>query len=257
MDQEEIAHAALLLCRTRYGVALTGAGISTPSGIPDFRGTTGLWSYPHVEEIATLQTFRTDPQRFYRWFHTLLDQLARAQPNPAHLALAALERDGLLRAVLTQNVDGLHQRAGSREVYELHGHPRTATCLGCGRQIPSAPLLTSPRRKNVPHCTCGAPFKIDVVLFDELLPMGILRLAQHEIAQCDTLLVIGTTLEVAPVCDMPLAALRHNAHLIIINQSETFLDAHADVVIREDVVLALPAIADCLSTLMREKALGA
>ena len=169
-----------------------------------------------------------------------------ALPNPAHLALAQLERGGRLKAVITQNIDGLHQRAGSREVYELHGHMRSATCLDCERQVPAAPLIERVRRGKIPRCACGGLFKPDVVLFDELLPRGLFWLAQRAIETCDAVLVAGTALEVAPVCEMPLAALRRGARLIIVNQSETYLDERADVVLHEDVAEALPAIVEQL-----------
>jgi NAD-dependent deacetylase len=244
MDLEEIARAAEIVRGARRVVALTGAGISVPSGIPDFRSDGGLWDHDDPMEVASLHAFQANPQRFYDWFRPLLERLLAAQPNPAHLALAALERASALTALITQNIDGLHQRAGSRGVYELHGHLRSATCLGCERQVPTAPLLERVRRGEIPRCDCGSLFKPDVVLFDELLPRGLFRLAQHAVETCDALIVAGTSLEVAPVGDMPLAALRHGARLVIVNQGATYLDERADVVLHEDVAEALPAIVD-------------
>ena len=244
MDQQGIARAAEVVRGGRNIVALTGAGISVPSGIPDFRSDEGLWQREDPMEIASLRGFYANPQRFYDWFRPLLDRLLAAQPNPAHLALAALERAGALKAVITQNIDGLHKRAGSHAVYELHGHLRSATCLDCDRQVPAAPLIERIRGGEIPYCGCGGLFKPDVVFFDELLPRGLLWLAQHAIETCDVLIVAGTALEVAPVCEMPLDALRRGARLIIVNQSATYLDERADVVLCEDVAVALPAIVE-------------
>ena len=245
MDCHATARATEILREARRIVALTGAGISRPSGIPDFRSAGGLWTHDDPMAVASLAGFRADPRRFYSWVQPLLDTIEVALPNRAHLALAQLERAGRLTAVITQNIDGLHQRAGSHAVYELHGHMRSATCLDCEHQVPAQPLIALVRQGTVPRCVCGGLFKPDVVLFDELLPRGLFWLAQRAIEQCDVVLVAGTALEVAPVCELPLAALRRGARLIIVNQSETYLDARADVVLHEDVAEALPAISNC------------
>jgi NAD-dependent deacetylase len=243
----EIERAAEILCRSERVVALTGAGISRPSGIPDFRSEGGLWSLDDPLAVASLRGFVADPRRFYAWFRPLLDTIAAAQPNPAHRALARLEALGRLKAIVTQNIDGLHQLAGAREVYELHGHMRDATCVGCGKQAPAWPLLERARRGQLPRCSCGGVFKPDVVLFDEMLPRGLYWMALRALETCDALIVAGTALEVAPVCELPLAALDRGARLIIVNQGDTYLDARADVVLREDVAEALPAIVELSS----------
>jgi len=245
MDRHAIACAAEILRGSRRIVALTGAGISRPSGIPDFRSADGLWARDDPFEVASLAGFRADPRRFYRWVQPLIDTIELALPNPAHFALAQIEHAGRLTALITQNIDGLHQRAGSRVVYELHGNMRSATCLECDHQVPGPSLIEPVRQGQIPRCACGGLFKPDVVLFDELLPRGLFWLSQRAIEQCDLMLVAGTALEVAPVCEMPLAALRRGARLIIVNQSETYLDDRADVVLHEDVAEALPAIVDC------------
>lgn len=245
MDRHAIERAAELLYEARHVVALTGAGISRPSGIPDFRSEDGLWARDDPMVVASLAGFRVDPQRFYTWVRPLIDTIELALPNPAHLALAQLEREGRLTAVITQNIDGLHQRAGSHKVYELHGNVRSATCLECGHQVPGWSLMAQVRHGKIPRCACGGLFKPDVVLFDELLPRGLFWLAQRAIEQCDVVLVAGTALEVAPVCELPLVGLRRGARLIIVNQSATYLDDRADVVLHEDVAEALPAILDC------------
>src|SRR5689334_20979936 len=141
MDRHAIARAAEILHEARRIVALTGAGISRPSGIPDFRSADGMWARDDPIAVASLAGFRANPRRFYRWVQPLIDTIEIALPNPAHLALVQLEREGRLKAVITQNIDGLHQRAGSREVYELHGNIRSATCLDCGHQVPGWSLV--------------------------------------------------------------------------------------------------------------------
>jgi NAD-dependent deacetylase len=244
MNHQAIARAAEILHGAQRIVALTGAGISRPSGIPDFRSAGGLWTRDDPLAVASLAGFEANPRRFYDWVQPLIYTIGAAQPNPAHAALAQLERDDQLTAVITQNIDGLHQRAGSRQVYELHGHIRSATCLSCDCQAPAQPLLEQVRRGKIPRCECGGLFKPDVVLFDEALPRGLFWLAQRAIEACDALIIAGTALEVAPVCELPLAALRHGARLIIVNQSETYLDDRADVVLHENVAEALPAIVD-------------
>jgi NAD-dependent deacetylase len=246
MNMQAIERAANVLRSSRRAVALTGAGISRPSGIPDFRSAGGLWTLDDPMAVASLCGFRADPHRFYNWFRPLLETIAGARPNPAHQALAALERSGKLSAVITQNIDGLHQQAGSRAVYELHGHMRSATCVDCDRQAPAQPLLERARRGALPSCECGGIFKPDVILFDELLPRGLYWLALHALENCDALIVAGTALEVAPVCEMPLIACERGARLIIVNQGETYLDDRADVVLHEDVAEALPAIVEML-----------
>jgi NAD-dependent deacetylase len=237
-----IERAAEILRASRRVVALTGAGISRPSGIPDFRGAAGLWSSHEPAEVASLASFQRDPQRFFDWFRPLLETIDAAGPNPAHCALAALEQAGRLSAVITQNIDSLHRRAGSREVFELHGHLRSATCIACEHQVPAAPVLRAIRRRRLPLCQCGGLLKPDVVLFDELLPRGIYWLARRAAETCDALIVAGTSLEVYPAAELPAVARRHGARVIIVNQSATDFDPYADAVVRADLASALPAL---------------
>ncbi len=237
-----LERAIQLAAEAQRVVVLTGAGFSRPSGIPDFRSPDGLWARSDPSEVASLQAFRRDPDGFYRWLNDLIDPIMTARPNAAHVAIAEFEAAGRVTGVITQNIDGLHQRAGSRRVYELHGHLRSATCFACERQAPGENLLPVIRQGRAPRCSCGGVFKPDVVLFDEGLPRGLLWLAHALLEQCDLLLVAGTSLEVAPVCDLPLIAARRGARLIIVNLEETYLDPQADVVIREDVATAIPAL---------------
>lgn len=246
MNSESIERAATLLRSARHAVALTGAGISTPSGIPDFRSpASGLWQQADPMVGASIYGFRRSPQAFYDWLRPLVRQVLEARPNLAHVALARLEHDGRLRAVITQNIDGLHQRAGSRRVLELHGHTRTATCLRCGRKVPAEPLiaevLASPA---VPRCReCGGALKPDVVLFGEMLPLDVLEEAEREARACDVMLVAGSSLTVAPASLLPEMAREHGARLVIVNREPTGLDRSAEVVLHADVAEALPAIA--------------
>lgn len=240
--EQEIEQAARLVGEARRIVALTGAGISVPSGIPDFRGSSGLWAGQDPLEVASMHAFAAHPERFFRWIRPLLDQVLAAEPNLAHRALAALERQNRLRAVITQNIDGLHQRAGSREVFELHGHLRSATCVSCGLQAPAEPLLPRVRRGEVPCCQCGGVYKPDIILFGDQLPLNLYWLAVEELKRCDLLIVVGTSLEVAPVSEMPQMALDHGAKLIIVNTSATHIDLHASVVLQGNAAEILPRI---------------
>lgn len=246
MESNTAAHrrARTLLRHSRRAVALTGAGHSTPSGIPDFRSPgTGLWSRIDPMEVASIHSFVRDPHRFFEWFTEMGDQMMSAEPNPAHYALAELEERGILRAVVTQNIDGLHQKAGSRCVLELHGNSKTATCLSCGRQTEGATLLRDfCESGQVPHCSCGGLIKPDVVLFGEMLPPKVLEKAQEEIVRCDLLLVVGSSLTVSPAAQLPWLAIHAGAALIVCNLGETWADEYAEVVLRQDVAVSLPAL---------------
>lgn len=209
----EVRHAG------RGVVALTGAGISIASGVPSFRGTGGLWERHDPAEVATIAALRRDPERVWRFLRELDAVLLAAQPNPAHTALASLEERGLLRGVITQNVDGLHQAAGSRQVIELHGHTRSLHCIDCGLGLTreEAEQRTEPS-VAVPSCpVCDGVLKPDVTLFGEALPAGAMRRAEHLVRHCDVLLVVGTSAEVYPAAQLPELALRHGARLWEIN----------------------------------------
>jgi len=244
-----LAQAARLLAQARHTIVLTGAGVSTPSGIPDFRSPhSGLWASADPLEVASLDGFRRNPAAFYNWIRPLARQMLAAQPNPAHLALADLEARGRLAAVLTQNIDLLHSRAGSRRVLELHGHIREATCLNCGAAQPGEPLLVRFVADGLPpRCPiCGGVLKPNVVLFGEDLPAAAFAEAERLARRCDAMLVAGSSLEVWPVNDLPRLARATGARLIIVNAEPTPLDGAADVVIRADVAEALPALAAAL-----------
>jgi len=241
-----IDFAADLLRESRRAVMLTGAGLSTPSGIPDFRSAgTGLWSRDEPLEVASLMTFRAAPEKFFNWFRPLASQIFYAQPNRAHHALAMLESAGRLHAVITQNIDGLHQKAGSQRVIESHGTLRTLSCTQCYHQVESGPYLRPfVEAGRIPHCPkCSAVFKPDVILFGEQLPQKAWLEAQRAARECDLMLVAGSSLEVLPVAGLPMQALDRGAHLIIINNSSTYLNVRADLIIMDDVADIIPALA--------------
>lgn len=247
--------ASELLVAARYAVAFTGAGISTPSGIPDFRSLdSGLWTRDDPMVVASIQTFRTEPRVFYEWMRPLASLFEEAKPNAAHFALAELEELGLLNAIITQNIDSLHQVAGSTRVLELHGHLREAVCLRCGKVTPSEGLIQDyVLQGKVPGCEdCGGTLKPLAVLMGEPLPMEIFLEAQMESQACDLMLVVGSSLTVVPAASLPLAARGQGAELIIVNLQETPADGVAEVVIHEDVAEVLPQIvADCRTSLGR------
>ena len=205
-----------------------------------------MWSKDEPLEAASLTTFRTRPERFFSWFRPLADQIFNAQPNAAHYALAELEKAGRIRSVITQNIDILHQKAGSETVIEMHGTLRTLTCSQCYHQVQADLYLASfVESGEMPYCpVCGQVLKPDVILFGEQLPQTAWFKAQKEARQCDLMLVAGSSLEVLPVAGQPMQALDRGAHLIIVNNTETYLNVRADVTILEDVAEIIPAITE-------------
>jgi NAD-dependent protein deacetylase/lipoamidase len=233
-------------------VALTGAGISVPSGIPDFRSPrTGLWEKVDPMEVAHIDAFRSDPARFWSFYGERFASLRSKQPNDAHLALAELERRGLLDAVITQNIDMLHRRAGTRELIEVHGSIATCSCLTC----PGAVELELVRGRlsaapdGVPRCEhCRAPLKPDVVLFGELLAASALQRARELCERADLLLCIGSSLEVHPVAGLPLLTRAAGGRLAIVTQGPTPLDGEAALRLRGDVVAELQGLLAALDS---------
>ena len=222
---------AQLLRANQPCVVLTGAGVSTESGIPDFRSATGIWRRFDPYEVASIDAFRRDPERVWEFYALRLDVLADARPNPAHRALAELEAAGLVQAIVTQNVDRLHVDAGSRDVVEVHGSIGTAVCLACGRREDDVRSLLP-----LPRCAdCGAVLKPGVVMFGELLPAGAIARATALAQNAELLLVVGTSLEVWPVAGLPEETLAHGGKLAIVNRDATSYDARAELVIHECV----------------------
>jgi NAD-dependent deacetylase len=241
-------HCAVDIIRgCKRGVVLTGAGISTPSGIPDFRSpTTGLWAKYDPMEVASLGAFRYNPVKFYAGLRGLASLVFNARPNAAHIALARLEVAGYIQTVITQNGDLLHQRAGSRNVLEVHGSFRTLSCGWCFLHVDAQDFIPPYlERGEVPLCPhCGHVLKPDLVLFGEQLPADVWLKAQKASKECDLMIVAGSSLEVLPVAGLPMRALENGAHLILVNHSQTYLDVRADVVFHEDVDRIIPLIAN-------------
>ena len=239
------ARLAALIERGGSVVALTGAGISVPSGIPDFRSPqTGLWSRVNPMEVAHIDVFRRDPERFWSFYGQRFEALEHKQPNRAHEVLALLERAGLLDAVITQNIDRLHERAGSREVIEVHGSIASSSCLRCGARfaLPEVRRRQAAAAAGVPRCDCGSPLKPDVVLFGELLPAAAIARAEQLAAAADVLVCIGSSLEVYPVAGLPELTLAGGGELAIITRSATQFDRRAAVKLQGDVVDELEAL---------------
>lgn len=247
MPTELLIEASRLLMRAEYGIALTGAGSSTHSGIPDFRSPeSGLWHQVNPFEVASLQGFRYRPEAFYRWIKPLARKMLETEPNPAHYALAELEQHGFIKSVITQNIDMLHTRAGSKTVYEVHGHIREATCISCFKVYPGEPILRAlldSHLDDIPRCEdCGGVLKPNVVLFGEQLPAQILMKAERDTRRADLMLVAGSSLEVYPIADLPRRVKEKGGKLILVNLASTDYDRIADIVIHGDVAEVLPQI---------------
>lgn len=218
--------------QSKHIVAFTGAGFSTESGIPDFRSQDGLYHQQYAfppEEILSHHFFARRPEEFYRFYRAKMLPL-ETQPNDAHLYLAQLEAAGRLKAVITQNIDGLHQRAGSKNVLELHGSIHRNYCLKCAQFFPPEYIRDT---QGVPHCTCGGVIKPDVVLYGEGLDDDIVNQSVYHLRQADLLIVSGTSLTVYPAAS--LLRYFHGKHIVLINRDATPLDSAADLVISERV----------------------
>jgi NAD-dependent deacetylase len=230
-------------------VALTGAGISVPSGIPDFRSPgTGLWANVDPMAVAHIDVWRADPERFWGFYGRRFAALEGKRPNAAHAALVELERRGVLRAVVTQNIDRLHGEAGTRELVEVHGSIATSSCLVCGARYPLADvrerLAADPA--GVPRCDCGQPLKPDVVLFGEWLPEAAIDRAFALATDADLLLCIGTSLEVHPVAQLPGVTAAAGGAVAVLTQGPTPWDERADVRLDGDVVAELRGLVEAL-----------
>ncbi len=237
------AELAALIRDRQPCVVLTGAGVSTESGIPDFRSDTGIWAEVDPFEVASIQAFRRDPARVWSFYRERVHVLRDAQPNAAHLALAELEQRGLVEAVITQNIDLLHTRAGSRDVVEVHGSIRSAQCLGCLWTEPIDAVLAQLDESPLPSCSqCGEVLKPGVVLFGELLPAGAIERAMQLARGARLMLVVGSSLEVWPVAGLPLEA----RAFAIVNRGPTALDEHALLTVDAAAGETLAAVVDAL-----------
>jgi NAD-dependent deacetylase len=228
MEQRAIERAAELLLASRKAVAVTGAGVSTESGIPDFRSRGGLWSRFDPMEYGTLGAFRLDPEKVWQMLGELLG-IVSAEPNAGHRAMARLEEHGVLKGIITQNIDGLHQKAGSKNVIEFHGSLDTFSCLTCGAVHPLARVLDLPLP---PRCQdCGTILKPDIVFFDEQIPPGVLARTDELLADADVMIVAGTSCQVVPASFLPGIVHSRGGKIIEINLAPA-LAGMAEVVLQ-------------------------
>ena len=231
-------------------MALTGAGISVDSGIPQFRGTQGLWDKYDPMEYATINAFLSNPVKVWTMLRELGDVIGDAKPNPGHTGLAELEFLGKLSSIVTQNVDGLHQAAGNSTVIEFHGNGRKLVCLSCKRRYDRDDITPD---AFPPMCACLNILKPDVVFFGEMIPMHALMAAQTEVEQCNVMLVVGTSAQVVPAASLPHTAKSRGATIIEINPEPTPLtNSVADISIHESASTAVPAIASAVRKLLEE-----
>jgi len=239
----DLQRAISILARAERIVALTGAGVSAESGVPTFRGSGGLWEGKRPEQLASPEAFADDPEQVWRFYNWRRELLLKCQPNMAHRCLADLEAAGRLQAVITQNVDGLHQLAGSRQVVELHGNIWRVCCTGC-RQVMDA---YGRKLSDLPKCDdCGSLLRPDVVWFGEPLPAEALAEAEALARRCDLMLVIGTSAVVYPAAALPLLARQGGAAVVEINPEPTPLSEQADLCLRGQAGRILPLLCDVL-----------
>jgi NAD-dependent deacetylase len=233
-----------LILKAKYTVALTGAGISTASGIPDFRTPgEGLWA-KMPEAIFSARDFQVNPGGLYQHGLPMFKAILTARPNPAHRMLAKLEKEGLLKTIITQNIDGLHYKAGNRNVLEIHGHLRTGACIKCGRKYPMDEIIKKLQDGHkIPSCDdCRKVIKPDVVLFGDSLPPEVYHKSLEAAQRCDLMLVLGSSLVVAPAMTLPAVALENKARLVILNKMATVYDRAAKVVVRQSLTETAAAL---------------
>jgi NAD-dependent deacetylase len=219
---ELIEKASRAVLESKLTLALTGAGISVESGIPDFRSKGGLWDRYDPDEYASIYSFERDPEKVWHMLREMEEIVDKARPNAAHMGLAELEQMGLLRSVITQNVDNLHQEAGSKDVIEYHGNSRSLTCLWCNRRYDYA----QKKGEYPPYCECGRILKPDVVFFGEAIPTEAMTRSYQLASSCQALLIIGTSAVVSPFNVLPRQARQVGATIIEINLERTVLTDH-------------------------------
>lgn len=246
VDTEAIyKEVAALMVEQRQCVALTGAGVSAESGIPTFRSKGGLWEKYDPIEFASIEAFRKDPSKYWSLRGEFIKDYDRYQPNKAHLALAELEQMGIVRCVITQNIDNLHKKAGSKNVIEIHGNLMEICCLTCGKAYKEPNIPDG----MPPHCSCGGILKPNTVLFGEELPADVFMKAKEEAASCRIILLVGTSAIVQPAASLPYLAKQNGAKIIEINIENAFPDA--DYFITEKAGTALPMIVEEIDKIRR------
>ncbi|MFX1321151.1 MAG: NAD-dependent deacetylase [Promethearchaeota archaeon] len=256
IEKKKIYHAANLLINAKHAIVLTGAGISTESGIPDFRSDSGIWKKYKPEIYGDIKSFLKDPSKFWKMAEEIAPKLFNAKPNPGHYAIAELEKMDIVKAIITQNIDELHQKAGAVLVYEVHGNINRFTCLGCRASYTKEQILNKLKKdkKSFPICdVCASPLKPSAILFGESLPKFEIYYSQDIAKKSDLMLIAGSSLEVAPVCDLPIYTLREGGKLIIVNDEPTYLDSKAEVVIHHKTGTILPLIVEEIKKLRTAK----
>ena len=262
MNSADIDHAADVLAASEYAIALTGAGLSVESGIPTFRGPGGLWGKYGEPSNLSYRVFSQDPQGW--WERRLNDEVTpgnptydlkgavdNAAPNPGHLAIAELERMGVIKSIITQNVDGLHTRAGAGKLLEIHGNRSYLRCIGCGQRWPRAACSIT---DLPPICAdCGGIIKLDTVMFGEPIPAATLDACFEEVNRCDAMLLVGTSGAVNPAAQFPLLARERGAQIIEVNPVPTQLTPAAHVVVSGPAGEMLPPLTETLRTRMAEQ----
>jgi len=210
--------------KSKFCIALTGAGISTESGIPDFRSKDGIWSRYDINEYGTLESFIRNPSKVWKLFEEMINSFKNAKPNIAHITLAEMEKDGILKAIITQNVDNLHAKAGSKNVIEFHGNFSKLKCIKCGREYELEKIIKT--------CKCGGWIKPDIIMFGEEIPHATISKSFEMAEKCDLILVIGTSCSVYPAAYIPIIAKRKGAKIVEINKEETEISIIADYRLR-------------------------
>jgi NAD-dependent deacetylase len=246
----DIEQAAQMILESKSTIALTGAGVSTKSGIPDFRGPDGLWTKVDPAKFASVDGFLSNPKGWWEMALEMAPTILKATPNPAHTTLAELEKMGLLHVIITQNVDGLHQQAGSQHVLEVHGSLFSGTCTVCQYQVNRKFLEKAMKKRYIPvMCpSCGGLVKLDTVFFGEALPQKVLATAIESTRHCQLMLAIGSYLVVYPVASLPTIAKQSGAKLILINQEPTPFDPVADLVFTTEAGETLTAIVKAIKS---------
>lgn len=246
---DEIAELAASLASAEHAVVLTGAGVSTESGIPDFRSKGGLWEKYDPFEVASMATFTRDPARFWKFHRPRIDMLSSVSPNGAHEAVADLEARGIVKALVTQNIDRLHAKAGSTDPIEVHGSLDRGVCLRCDARISLDELVerADDAEDGVPRCSsCDFQMKSGVILFGEAMPVEQINRAYEEAGKADVMLVIGSSLQVAPVSELPGMVLARGGTLAIMTEGETPYDGHADIRLRGPAAVQMKETLDAL-----------
>jgi NAD-dependent deacetylase len=223
-----------MIRKTKNIVVFTGAGISSESGIPTYRGEDGVWSKYDPKIYASINVFEQDSTYYWHYFKDeRYPIIKKAKPNKAHHSIVELEKQGKIKCVITQNIDGLHQMAGSSRVIELHGNTRIITCLKCNKKYSMDQVFSILQKQLPPPCNCGGKLKTNTVLFGEQLPLNALEEAEIVSKNCDLFLVLGSSLVVYPAANLPIIAKNNNSFLVIINIGDTPLDNIADLVIND------------------------